>query len=209
MTRFLLGCLLSWAISLPATAALKEGDTAPDFETQASLAGKAFNYSLREALKKGPVVVYFYPAAFTGVCNIQAHQFAANYEKFVAAGATVVGVSLDSIDRLKAFSADPDACGGKVTVASDSDGRIAKSYDLRVEDPPPGVTDTQGYMIEHGLVEQVTFVVAPDGKIAATIGEGSPTANVAKALEAVQKLATKQLSGLGIPNHHPLAAPAD
>ena len=77
-----------------ANAALKEGDTAPNFEAQASLAGKAFNFSLKEALKKGPVVVYFYPSAYTGGCNIQAHTFAVNMDKFAAAGATVAGTGV-------------------------------------------------------------------------------------------------------------------
>ncbi|MDP3902435.1 MAG: redoxin domain-containing protein, partial [Methylococcaceae bacterium] len=94
MKKFLLGCLLTTAFTLPAAAALKEGDAAPDFQTQASLAGKAFNYSLKDALKTGPVVVYFYPSAYTGGCNIQAHTFAVNTEKFAAAGATIIGVSL-------------------------------------------------------------------------------------------------------------------
>ena len=91
----------------PSFAALKQGDTAPDFKAQASLAGKEFTFSLRDALKKGPVVVYFYPAAFTGGCNLQAHTFAENHDKFAAAGASVIGVSLDSIARLNDFSADP------------------------------------------------------------------------------------------------------
>lgn len=194
MSRLLLGCLLSWAVAFPAAAALRVGDTSPDFTAEAAVAGKSFSFSLKAALKKGPVVVYFYPAAFTDACNILAHQFAANHEKFVAAGATVVGVSLDSIDRLKAFSADPDACGGKVAVASDADGGIAKSFDLRVQDPAPGVTDIEGVPVEHGLVEQMTFVIAPDGRIAAVAADESPTANVAKALETVQRLATKQLT---------------
>lgn len=194
MKRLLLGGLFFCALALPAIAALKVGDPAPGFTAQASLAGKSFSFSLKEALRKGPVVVYFFPAAFTQACNIQAHEFAASYDKFVAAGATVVGVSLDSITRLNAFSADPDYCGGKVAVASDADGRIAKSYDLRVEIAPPGVTDTQGHMIEHGLVEQFTFVIAPDGKIAATMSDDSPTANVARALQAVQRLSAKQLT---------------
>lgn len=193
MTRLVLGWLFACLMAFPAMAALKVGDSAPDFSAPASLAGKTLDFSLKKALRKGPVVLYFYPAAYTNVCNIQAHQFAANHEKFVAAGATVVGVSLDSIDRLNSFSADPNYCGGKVTVASDADGSIAKSYDLSVRDAPPGVTDTQGLPIEHGMVEQFTFVIAPDGKIAATVGEGSPVANVAKALDAVQRLSTKQL----------------
>lgn len=194
MIRLLLGCLLSWVIALPGMAALKEGDKAPDFKAEASLSGKRFAFSLYEALKKGPVVVYFYPAAYTNTCNVQAHQFAANYEKFVAAGAMVVGVSLDSIERLNAFSAEPDYCGGKVTVASDADGSIAKSYDLSVQEAPAGTTDTQGHPIEHGLVEPFTFVIATDGTIADTMGDGPPAANVAKALKAVQRLATKQLT---------------
>lgn len=194
MIRLLLGFLLSWAIALPGMAALKEGETAPDFKAEASIAGKRITFSLYEALKKGPVVVYFYPAAYTDTCNVQAHQFAANYEKFVAAGAMVVGVSLDSIDRLGAFSADPDYCGGKVAVAADADGSIAKSYGLRVQAPPAGTTDTQGHPIEHGLVEPFTFVIGPDGRIAATMGDGPATENVAKALKAVQRLATRQLT---------------
>lgn len=194
MLRLLFAFLLSYAIGLPALAALKEGDVAPDFKAQASLGGKAFDFSLREALKKGPVVVYFFPAAFTSGCNIQAHEFAVNHDQFVAAGATVVGVSLDGIARLNAFSADPDYCGGKVAVASDVDGRIAKLYDLRVMAAPAGTKDTRGIPIEHGLVESVTFVVKPDATIAATVADPSPSSHVAKALAAVQKLAAKQMA---------------
>ena len=170
MNRFLLGCLLSSAITLPAVAALPEGHPAPDFQTQASLAGKAFNYSLKEALQKGPVVVYFYPSAYTGGCNIQAHTFAVNADKFAAAGATIIGVSLDSIDRLNEFSADPEYCAGKVAVASDADGAIAKSYDLTVKEAAPGKKDSRGVEITHGFAERTTFIVTPDGKIAATMG---------------------------------------
>lgn len=192
MKRMLTACLLSMAIATPAAAALKEGDAAPDFSTQASLAGKAFNFSLKEALKKGPVVVYFYPAAFTGGCNIQAHEFAVNQEKFTAAGATVVGVSLDSIARQNDFSADPDYCGGKVAVASDPDGRVARSYDLKVKEAVAGAKDTRGAEIGHGFAERTTFVVTPDGRIAATVGGISPRENVAKALEAVRRLAAEK-----------------
>src|SRR5262245_50602754 len=95
--------LISSALALPAVAALKNGDKAPDFSAKASLAGKEFNFSLKDALKKGPVVVYFYPAAFTGGCNIEAHTFAENADKFSAAKTTIIGVSLDTIDRLNAF----------------------------------------------------------------------------------------------------------
>src|SRR5262245_59159877 len=100
MRHALLGCLLSTVLALPAAAALKEGDTAPAFQAKASLAGKPFDYSLGDALKKGPVVVYFYPSAYTPGCNVQAHTFAESMDKFTAAGASVIGVSLDSVERL-------------------------------------------------------------------------------------------------------------
>jgi peroxiredoxin len=189
MKKFLLGCLITTAFTLPAVAALKEGDTAPDFQTKASLAGKEFNYSLKDALKTGPVVVYFYPSAYTGGCNIQAHTFAVNTEKFAAAGATIIGVSLDSIERLNDFSADPEYCAGKVAVASDKDGSISKSYDLVVKEAAAGKKDSRGADIDHGFAERTTFIVTQDGKIVSTIGGIKPAENVEKALEAVQQLA--------------------
>jgi peroxiredoxin Q/BCP len=192
MKRFLLACLLSNAITLPAVAALKEGDTAPDFEAQASLAGKPFAFSLKESLKKGPVVVYFYPSAYTGGCNLQAHTFAVNHDKFTAAGATVIGVSLDSIERLNVFSADPEYCAGKVAVASDADGKISKSFDLTVREAAPGKKDTRGEEIKHGFAERTTFIVTPDGRIAATLDGLKPVQNVEKALAVVQQLAVSQ-----------------
>src|SRR5947207_15594624 len=107
MRRLLVGILLSSVVTLPVFAALKTGDKAPEFSAKASLAGKEFDYSLKAALKKGPVVVYFYPSAFTGGCNLEAHTFAENKEKFDAAKATIIGVSSDSIPRLTAFTAAP------------------------------------------------------------------------------------------------------
>ena len=190
MKRILLGCLLSSAITYPAIAALKAGDAAPDFQTQASQAGKTFNYSLKEALQKGPIVVYFYPSAYTGGCNIQAHTFAVNVDKFAAANASVIGVSLDSIDRLNDFSADPAYCAGKVAVASDVDGAISKAYDLVVREAAEGKKDSRGVDITHGFAERTTFIVTPDGKISATLSGLKPAENVEKALETVQQLAT-------------------
>jgi thioredoxin-dependent peroxiredoxin len=192
MKRLLLGVLLSAVSVVPAIAALKEGDKAPDFKTQASLAGKAFTFSLKDALKKGPVVVYFYPSAYTGGCNIQAHTFAVNSDKFAAAGATIIGVSLDSISRLNDFSADPQYCAGKFPTASDADGAISKSYDLKVAAAHEGAKDSRGVEIGHGFAERTTFIVTPDGKIAATIGGLAPAENVDKALEAVQQIGAKK-----------------
>lgn len=178
--------------ALPAAAALKAGDAAPQFSALASRAGRTFHYSLKNALKKGPVVVYFYPSAYTGGCDIEAHTFAANIDKFTAAGATVVGVSLDSIARLNSFSKDPNYCAGKFPTASDPHGKIAKSYDLMVHAAFPGMKDVRGVEIDHGFAERTTFVVNPNGTIAATIGGVAPAANVQKTLEAVQQLATQR-----------------
>ena len=191
MKRIIAAALLGAVVTLPATAALKEGDAAPAFTTQASQDGKAFAFSLRDALKKGPVVVYFYPSAFTGGCNIQAHTFAVNHDSFRAAGATVVGVSLDNIARLNEFSADPNYCAGKFPVATDSNGAIAKSYDLAIRDIAAGKKDTRGVEIDHGAAERTTFVITPDGKIAATVGGLTPEANVEKALATVRQLAQR------------------
>lgn len=192
MKRMMIAALLSAAVALPASAALKEGDNAPAFQLQASQNGKAFAFSLKDALKKGPVVVYFYPSAYTGGCNIQAHSFAVNHDKFSAAGATVVGVSLDSIARLNEFSADPNYCAGKFPVAADANGDTAKAYDLAIREIPSGRKDTRGVEIDHAAAERTTFIITPDGKIAATVGGLTPEANVEKALAAVQQLSRKK-----------------
>jgi peroxiredoxin len=188
MKIHLFALLCGIAIALPALAALEAGDSAPAFEAKASLAGEEFEFSLSDALEKGTVVVYFYPSAFTQGCNIQAHEFAENMDAFKAAGASVIGVSLDSIERLNDFSADPEYCAGKLPVASDETGEIAKSYGLEVAEGRAGIKDTRGVEIDHGFAERTTFVVTPDGKIAETIGGISPTENVQKSLEAVQRL---------------------
>jgi peroxiredoxin len=187
MRHFVLG-VATCIFSFPALAALEPGAIAPDFKAKAAIAGKEFTFSLEEALQSGPVVVYFYPAAFTGGCNIQAHTFATNIGKFSMAGASIIGVSLDKISTLKKFSADPEYCGGKVPVASDPDGHIAKSYGLEVAAAKPGAKNTQGDEIGHGFAERTTFIVTQDGKISALIGGVSPKENVEKALESVQQI---------------------
>ena len=193
MKKLLLAGLASVAVALPVVAALQKGDTAPMFSAKASLAGKEFNYSLADALKQGPVVVYFYPSAFTQGCNIQAHTFAENMDAFKAAKASVVGVSLDSIARLNDFSSDPAYCAGKLPVASDADGAIAKSYQVSVREGRAGMQDSRGVAIDHGFAERLTFVVKPDGKVAALIGgQGvTPEQNVEQALQAVKDLSAK------------------
>jgi peroxiredoxin len=188
MPRSLALLSIAALVATTAAAALKAGDPAPPFTAPASLGGKPFAYSLKESLAKGPVVVYFYPSAFTSGCNVQAHEFSTKVEQFAAAGASIVGVSLDGIERLNAFSADPNYCAGKLAVASDADGRIARSFGLRVTEAQKGATDTRGKEIDHGFTERTTFVVRRDGTIAAAVGGVSPTENVARALEQVQRL---------------------
>jgi peroxiredoxin len=187
MKHSLFVLLAAAAVTLPTQAALKAGDTAPDFTLQASFNGKATTYSLSDALKKGPVVVYFYPSAFTGGCNLQAHTFSEHRSDFDTAGAQIVGVSLDSIARLNDFSADPQYCAGKITVASDADGKTAKAYDLMVQGRP-GMKDTRGVEIDHEFAERTTFIVGADRKVLATIGGVSPFENVGQALKFVQGL---------------------
>lgn len=192
MKKLLLGCIVASLASLPAGADLKPGVDAPEFMAQASMNGKAFHYSLKNALKKGPVVVYFYPSAYTHGCNIQAHTFSINADKFAAAGASIVGVSLDSIERLNDFSKDPSYCAGKFPTASDADGKIAKSYDVAVSAGSAGDVDSRGKPIGHGYADRTTFIVTPDDRVVATIGGVAPADNVQKALEAVQSLAAKK-----------------
>jgi peroxiredoxin Q/BCP len=192
MKRLLIGAALSCALVVPASAALKNGDKAPDFSAKASLAGKEFNFSLKDALKKGPVVVYFYPAAYTGGCNLEAHTFAETKDKFDAAGTTIIGVSRDTIKQLNDFSADPQYCAGKFPVASDADGSISKAYNLNTMNLNRKVTDTRGSEVTHALTERTTFVITPDYKVIATLSSEDdkikPADHVDKSLAIVQAL---------------------
>jgi len=195
MKKLFFALVISGLITLPVLAALKTGDDAPEFSARASLAGKEFNFSLEDALKKGPVVVYFYPSAYTKGCDLEAHTFAQDKEEFDATGATIIGVSADSIERLNAFSADPDYCAGKFPVASDPDRKIATSYNLNSNGAKPGMKDVRGAEIDHDFIERVTFVIGRDHKIVATLSSSndkiSPDQHVARALEIVQKLVSK------------------
>jgi peroxiredoxin Q/BCP len=195
MNRVFLAVSVSLLVSLPVWAALKMSDKAPDFSAPASLAGKEFKFSLESALKKGPVVVYFYPSAYTKGCDLEAHTFAVEKDKFDAAGATIIGVSADSIARLNQFSADPDYCAGKFPVASDPDRKIANSYDLTAATGKPGMKDVRGVEIGHDFIERVTYVIGKDHKIVATLSSAadkiSPDQHVHQALEIVQKLHSK------------------
>jgi thioredoxin-dependent peroxiredoxin len=171
---------------------LSKGDAAPVFAAQASLAGVAFDFSLKTALAKGPVVVYFYPSAYTGGCDIEAHTFAELKDKFTAAGATIIGVSADDIQRLNLFSSDPDYCAGKFPVASDPGGKIAATYGLTFTPPRAGIKDVRGQALTHGFIPRTTFVIDKEGKIVAVFSSEadhiSPAEHVEKALAIVKAL---------------------
>src|SRR3569832_2074061 len=146
---------------------LSKGDAAPVFNAQASLAGSEFDFSLKTALAKGAVVVYFYPSAYTGGCDAEAHAFAESKDKFTAAGTTIIGVSADDIQRLNSFSSDPNYCAGKFAVASDNGGKIAETYGLVMSPPKLGLKDVRGMELNHGFIPRTTYVIGKDGKIIA------------------------------------------
>ena len=171
---------------------LSNGSAAPLFTSKASLAGNEFDFSLKKALAKGPVVLYFYPAAYTGGCDLEAHTFAEYKDSFTTAGATIIGVSADDIQRLRSFSSNPDYCAGKFPVASDPGGKIAAMYGLELMPPQPGAKDVTGQQVTHGFIPRTTFIINKDGKIVAvfssTTDHISPVEHVKKSLAIVSKL---------------------
>jgi peroxiredoxin len=166
--------LIAALVSTSAFAALPNGTKAPDFTTQASLAGKPFSFSLAEALKQGPVVLYFYPAAFTKGCTLEAHDFAEATDKFKALGATVIGVSHDTIDTLNKFSVSE--CRNKFAVASDADQKIMKSYDAVL-------------WLKPDWAKRTSYVIAPSGEVLYSYTALSPDKHVENTMAVVQKWA--------------------
>ncbi len=189
---FVMLSVLSAFAVLPVLAALPTGARAPVFSAEASLAGKDFHFSLAEALARGPVVLYFYPAAYTGGCDLEARTFATHKDAFAAAGATIIGMSADNIERLNSFSADPAYCAGKFAVASDPDGEVAARYGLEMRPPQAGVKDVRGEEVTHGFLPRTTFVIDRDGRIVAVFSSEtdhlSPDQHVTRALAIVKKL---------------------
>jgi peroxiredoxin Q/BCP len=161
-------------VALPAGAALKVGDKAPDFTAQASIGGTVFEFVLADALKKGPVVLYFYPAAFTEGCTIEAHDFADATDEYRKLGATVIGVSHDDIDKLNRFSVSE--CRSKFAVAADTDQHIMKAYDAVLKIAPK-------------YADRTSYVIAPDGSIVYEYTSLDPDQHVANTLAAVRKWA--------------------
>jgi peroxiredoxin len=163
---------MATTFAAPALAALAVGAAAPDFSAQASLGGKEFNFSLADALKKGPVVLYFYPAAFTKGCTIEAHDFAEATAQFAALGATVIGVSHDSIGTLDKFSVSE--CRSKFAVAADPDETVIKSYDAVLAQKPE-------------YANRTSYVIAPDHTILMTYTDLDPDKHVELTLAAVKR----------------------
>src|SRR6202044_2091131 len=154
-----------------ALAALPDGQKAPDFTTSATLAGKPFTFSLADALKSGPGVLYFYPAAFTKGCTVEAHDFAEATDQFKALGATVIGVSHDSIDTLNKFSVSE--CRNKFAVASDADKKISTAYDANL------------FITSYS--NRTSYVIAPNGTIIYEYTALNPDKHVENTLAAVTK----------------------
>jgi thioredoxin-dependent peroxiredoxin len=161
-------------LSTAAFAALPDGTKAPDFTTQASLAGKPFSFTLSEALKQGPVVLYFYTAAFTKGCTVEAHEFAEATDKFKSLGATVIGVSGDTIETLHKFSVSE--CRNKFAVASDADQKIMKAYDSVL-------------WLKPDWAKRTSYVIAPTGEIVYSYTALNPNKHVENTMAAVQKWA--------------------
>jgi peroxiredoxin len=172
---FVLAALGAATLALPAHAALVVGAKAPDFTAPAYLAGEPFTFRLADALAKGPVVVYFFPAAHTPGCNIEAHLFSEAIDEFKAQGASVIGVTAGNTDQLADFSKETEHCGGKFPVAADAGAKIAAEYDAVLAKKPE-------------WSDRTSYAVAQDGRIVAVHSDLSPDRHVKDMLEAVTTL---------------------
>ena len=161
----------------PAAAKLAPGAKAPNFSAPAYLAGNPFTYKLADSLKKGPVVLYFFPSAYTSGCNLEAHLFSEAVDEFKANGATVIGVTSGKLDKLAEFSKDTERCGGKFPVAADPGAAIAKSYDAPL---------SMKGMAMPGLSGRVSYVIAPDGSVIHAYDNLDPNDHVIQTLRAVK-----------------------
>lgn len=171
MKRLLVIAVLTGAAATPAFASLPVGTKAPLFTAEATLGGKVYSFSLADALKKGPVVLYFYPAAFTKGCTIEAHDFAAAIGKYQALGATVIGVSHDQVAVLQKFSVSE--CRSKFPVAADTDHKIMRAYDAVLPQ-------------DSEYANRTSYVIVPDGTIIYTYTNLNPNQHVANTLAALR-----------------------
>ncbi len=169
--------LAAVAFAGSAHAALDIGEKAPDFAIPAALAGQQYRFSLAETLAKGPVVLYFFPAAFTSGCSAEAHEFAEAIDKFKALGATVIGVSTDDIETQKKFSMQ--SCAGKFPVAADESKTVVKSYDAAM-------------MVMPAYANRISYVIAPDRSIVYSYQSLDPSKHVNNTLAALAEWEKRQ-----------------
>jgi peroxiredoxin len=162
-------------LSFPAHAALKVGAHAPEFSLPAYLAGQPFTFDLKDALKKGPVVVYFFPAAHTSGCNLEAHLFSESIDQFKALNATVIGVTAGNTDQLADFSKETEHCSGKFAVAADSGAKVAKEYDSLLAQKPD-------------WSDRTSYVIDQSGSIAYVYSALNPKEHVNETLSALKTL---------------------
>ena len=161
----------TFGMNSSASAALDIGEKAPDFTAQAALAGKQISFSLSQTLAKGPVVLYFFPAAFSVGCSAEAREFAEATEQFAALGATVIGVSTDDIETQIKFSLQ--SCQGRFAVASDATKAVIKSYDAAM-------------MIMPDYANRVSYVITPDRSIIYSYQSLNPAKHVTNTLTALR-----------------------
>jgi len=173
MHRIAVAATLIAFAATPALAALKPGDKAPDFTAQGYQAGKPITFSLAEARKKGPVVLYFFPAAETAGCNLEARLFAEATDAFKANGATVIGVTAGNLDKLAAFSADTEKCSGKFPVAADPSAKIAGLYDAKMALRPDWSSRT-------------SYVISPSGEVVHAYSDLKANEHVNETMAAVK-----------------------
>lgn len=157
----------------PVFAVLKVGDEAPDFSADAALGGRPFTFRLSEALAKGPVVLYFYPKAFTTGCTIEANAFAEATPRFHALGATVVGISSDNIETLKRFSVE--ACRNQFAVAADAQSKVIRAYDA-------------ASTFSRSMAARVSYVIDRSGRIVFTHDSMRPEGHITETLKVVEQL---------------------
>jgi peroxiredoxin len=157
-----------------AHAALAVGARAPEFSVDAARGGKPFKFALAEALARGPVVLYFFPKAFTSGCTIEAHAFAEATPRFNALGATVIGVSNDDAQTIRRFSVE--ACRNQFAVAADPDSRVIRAYDAKL-------------MLMPGMADRISYVIDRSGRVAYVYGSMSPEGHVSNTLKVVERLA--------------------
>jgi len=174
MKHWIIGAAAAAVLAAPAMAALPVGAKAPEFSASGYQAGQPIKFDLDKALKTGPVVLYFFPAAHTAGCNIESHLFADAIDKFKAEGATVIGVTAGNLDQLADFSKETEHCSGKFPVAADPDAAIAKQYDAMLALRP-------------GWSDRTSYVIAPGGQIILAYSDLKPDQHVSQTLDAVTK----------------------